>query len=128
MKDYTTDFFTYFGCALQQDGKVLSVHLTPELAQYFGKSTLRLVFQPEHLEKQTELVTHGSYLANRISDLLKSSGAKVSVTLPKRVAEQPTVSRQRHPERSRRKAVGRRPFFAFWHQLYDQKTPFARNS
>ena len=91
MKDYTTDFFTYFGCALQQDGKVLSVHLTPELAQYFGKSTLRLVFQPEHLEKQTELVTHGSYLANRISDLLKSSGAKVSVTLPKRVEELPTV-------------------------------------
>jgi hypothetical protein len=84
MKDYTADFFTYFGCTLHQDGNVLSVELTPELAQHFGKSTLRLVFHPEHLEEQAELVTHGSYIINRIYDLLKFSGEKVSVTLPKR--------------------------------------------
>jgi hypothetical protein len=83
MKEYTIDFFTHFGCTLYQDGNVLSVDLTPELTQYFGKPTLRLAFQPEHVDEQTELVTHGSYMTNRIYDLLKNSGEKVSFTLPK---------------------------------------------
>lgn len=83
MKKYIVEFFSYAGCTLHQGGNVLSVELTSELAQYFGKSILRLVFQPEHLEEQTELVTHGSYITNRIYDLLKYSGEKASVVLPK---------------------------------------------
>ena len=87
MKAYVTEFFKYAGCVVADEGNILTVELSPELAAYFGKTTLRLVFQPEHLEPQTELVTHGSYLANRIYDLLKPTGAKVSVLLPKRVVE-----------------------------------------
>ncbi len=78
------NFFTYFGCTLRQDGNVLIVALSPQLAQHFGKPTLRLVFQSDHVGKDTELVTCGSYITNRIHDLLKDTGEKASITLPKR--------------------------------------------
>lgn len=98
MKNYVTDFFRYAGCALHNDGNVLTVELSPELAPHFGKPTLRLVFQPEHLEPQTELVTHGSYLANRLHDLLKATGVKMSVLLPKCVnAEEYLQTSAQHP-------------------------------
>ncbi len=84
MKDYMTNFFTYLGCTLQQEGNVLVVQLTPELTAYFGKAELRLVFSTEHLKDNTELVTYGSYLANRVYDLIKHSGEKLSITLPKK--------------------------------------------
>lgn len=84
MKSYTAEFFRFLGCTLHDEGHVLAIQLTPDLSDYFGKPTLRLVFQPAHLEKNTELVTHGSYLANRMYDLIQHTGAKVAVALPKR--------------------------------------------
>ena len=83
MKEYIRDVFTSFGCTLRQEDNVLAVDLTPELKQRFGKPTLRLVFHPEHAEKQTELVTHGSYITSRLYEELKYLGEKVSVLLPK---------------------------------------------
>ena len=82
MKDYITNFFTYFGCMLQQDEHVLHIDLTPELAEHFGKPTLQLVFRPEYVNTRTELVAHGSYITGRIYDVIKSSGEKVAMTLP----------------------------------------------
>ena len=51
-------------------------------------------------------MTHGSYLANRLYDLLKHTGEKVSVTLPKRLG---TEDRRQQAAGSRQKAEGRRP-------------------
>lgn len=84
MKNYLADFFTYFGCVTRQAGNILIIELIPELADYFGKSTLRLVFHPDHLEKQAELVTHGSYILSRMYDWLQAKGGKVSVLLPRK--------------------------------------------
>ena len=58
--------------------------LSPELMQHFGKSCLRLVFKPEQMNGGTELLTYGSYISNRMYDLLKHSGGKIAMTLPKR--------------------------------------------
>jgi hypothetical protein len=95
MKKYTAEFFSHFKCLVQQEGQILRVELTPELAQHFGKSTLRLVFDPEHVADQTELVTYGSYISNRMYELVKHSGEKVSATLPKK---QETDSSKRKTE------------------------------
>ncbi len=84
MKAYITQVFTYFGCGIQQEKNILIVTLTPEFARYFGKPELRLVFHPDHLEEHTEFVTYGSYLVNRLYDLLKRCGQKVAITLPAR--------------------------------------------
>lgn len=83
MKEYITNFFTAFGCSLREQEHVLTVELTPELTQHFGKPSLRLVFHTNHLKKQTELVTHGSYITGRIYDIIQHIGGKVSVLLPK---------------------------------------------
>ncbi len=96
MKDYITDVFTYFGCAVQQDGAVLDVRLTPELTESFRKPRLRLVFQAEHVGGDTELVTHGSYVTGRLYDLLKERGQYMSVLLPKIDQAVPEI----HPEGS----------------------------
>ena len=87
MEEYITDVFTYLGCDVQQNGAVLDVRLTPELAESFRKPKLRLVFQTEHVGRDTELVTHGSYVTGRLYDLLKERGQYMSVILPK--TEQP---------------------------------------
>jgi hypothetical protein len=82
MKEFTIKFFACFGCSLQDEGDILAINLTPELAEYFGKQTLQLVFQPEHVSEQTELITPGSYLSHRMYDLVKQSGRRVSIILP----------------------------------------------
>jgi len=82
MKQYLIEFFTHSGCTLQHHDEMLSVELTPELAQHFGKSTLQLVFDPAHLKEQTELVTYGSYIIHRIYDLLRHTGERIAFTLP----------------------------------------------
>ena len=84
MKDYVVDFFTYFGCTLEQHGQVLTVTLTPELTQHFGKPELHLVFRPEHASKDAELVTYGSYITSRMYDIVKQFGKRVAVSLPKK--------------------------------------------
>lgn len=83
MKAYITDVFTYLGCDVRHDDAVLEVQLTPELAECFRKPRLRLVFQAEHVGCDTELVTHGSYVAGRLYDLLKERGQYLSVLLPR---------------------------------------------
>ena len=60
MKEYIADFFTYFGCDVQQQDAVLKIGLTPEFSEYFRNPKLRLVFHPDHLENAAELITHGS--------------------------------------------------------------------
>jgi hypothetical protein len=84
MKEYIADFFTYFGCDVQQQNAVLRIDLTPEFSEYFRNPKLRLVFHPDHLENAAELVTHGSYLSGRIYDLLKKRGEYISVLLPQK--------------------------------------------
>lgn len=84
MQEYVTEFFEYFGCTMQQDGAVLVIAMTPELAEYFGKPRLRLVFDSRHAAQNAELVTPGSYLAHRMYDLLKQGEKTTSVILPKR--------------------------------------------
>lgn len=84
MKQYITEFFTHSGCALHHQGDVLSIELTPELTQHFGRSTLQLVFDPAHVTKQTELVTYGSYITTRMYDWLKHNGKRIAIVLPKK--------------------------------------------
>ena len=84
MKNYIRDVFRYFDCEVNETGKGLRVTLNPELAPEFGKEDLQLVFRPEDMGRDTELVTHGSYLSNKLYDLLKASGKKVAFKLPKR--------------------------------------------
>ncbi len=86
MKDYIRDVFRYFDCEVRETEKSLAVTLSPEFAQSFGKKALQLVFRPEDMRGDTELVTYGSYLNNTLYDLLKSSGKKVALRLPKRVS------------------------------------------
>ena len=86
MKDYVRDVFRYLDCEVYETEKRLAVTLTPELASSFGKETLQLVFRPEDMSENTELVTYGSYLSNKLYDLMKSSGQKVAIKLPKRVS------------------------------------------
>ena len=86
MKAYTTQVLTHFGCTCREHDEVVFVELTPELAEYFGTSTLHLVFQPEHVQPHTQLVTHGSYMASRLYDLLKPVGTHVAVKAPEQQA------------------------------------------
>ena len=78
MRDYAIKFFSYFGCSVHQNGQELAVELSPELTQHFGKPCLRLVFKPEQMNGDTEFLTYGSYISNRMYDLLKHSGEKLS--------------------------------------------------
>lgn len=84
MKDYVIDFFTYFGCTLEEQDQTLTVKLTPELTQHFGKPELHLVFRPEHAGKDAELATYGSYITSRMYDIVKQLGKRVAITLPKK--------------------------------------------
>ncbi len=92
MKEFLIDYFRYAGCAVEQDGNALAVALTPELATQIGKPHLRLVFDPAHLTPDTELITHGSYLTNRLYETLKDRGEKVAMTLPSRHAALPLAA------------------------------------
>ncbi|MBD3307696.1 hypothetical protein GF339_14765, partial [candidate division KSB3 bacterium] len=85
LKTYITNALTYFGCPPQQHGNILSVELTPELAQHFGTSHLRLVFDAAHRQDTTEVVTPGSYLITRLYQLLQRTGTHLSLTLPERI-------------------------------------------
>ena len=86
MKEFLIAFFEYAGCAAREEGHGLTVDLTPDVARHFGKSRLRLVFDPAHLTADAELATSGSYLTNRLHELIGNFGQKAAVTLPKRRA------------------------------------------
>ncbi len=86
MKEFLIAFFEYAGCAAREDERGLTVDLTADAARHFGKPRLRLVFDPAHLTPDAELATPGSYLTNRLHELIGSFGQKAAVTLPKRHA------------------------------------------
>jgi len=94
MKQFVADFFKSLGSEVKDQGHLLEVHLSPELAKYFDRPTLRLVFNSQYLTEDTELVTYGSYVFNLIYDLLRDRGGKTFIKLPKRVS----ATKQPHPE------------------------------
>lgn len=86
MKQLVTDFFRSAGSEVKEEGPLLRVNLSPELARYFQRSHLQLVFNSQHLRENTELVTYGSYVFNVMYDLLKDHGIKTFLKLPKRIS------------------------------------------
>lgn len=82
MRTFVRTFFENFGSAVTEQGESLVIQLSDELRSVFGQDVLRLSFDPQFVDESTELVTHGSYIANTIIDFLGDRGVKVVSRLP----------------------------------------------
>lgn len=82
MRTFVRTFFENFGSAITEHGESLVIKLSDELRAVFGQDVLRLSFDPQFVDESTELVTHGSYVANTIIDFLGDRGIKVVSRLP----------------------------------------------
>ena len=91
LKKFTTQFFTYFGSTFSVKGEQIEIELSSELADYFGKPMLTLVFHPHHLTEDADLVTHGSFMLGKICDYLLGHGQAMYAELPRKTKAQKKI-------------------------------------
>lgn len=88
IKQFVIDFFTSFQCPLAADGELVIVNLRDELQEYFQADKITLAFHPHHLTDEAELVTHGSFMLNKVCEYLQAYGQGTYAELPNRVGKQ----------------------------------------
>ncbi|MBI3946158.1 MAG: hypothetical protein HY321_09590 [Armatimonadetes bacterium] len=72
LQAFTADFFALAGCPAQAGDGSLSVDLTPELADLFGRPSLRLAFQAgDRLDPDAQLIQPGSVLLEKMAAYLR---------------------------------------------------------
>lgn len=76
MKEFVQNYFSYTGAEIRQEGDVWIVDLDEELEKVFSQKQLRLVFDPQAVTEDTELVTHGSFVLNAMYAYMQSRGNK----------------------------------------------------
>src|SRR5437870_37977 len=101
LNQFTRSFFEFFGAEVQtQDHKKqspLSIQLTPELAEHFGKPVLTLCFQQAELASGQELVAYGSRVFDRMLAYLDRRGALTVQKLPSRFTSSQELLRAVRP-------------------------------
>jgi hypothetical protein len=88
LRQFTIDYFAFFNATVspldRRKQGPLEVSLPQELADHFGKPTLKLGFHNVAAGSDFELVAHGSRLFDRMLALLDRRGALTHQTLPNR--------------------------------------------
>lgn len=86
LRDFTVAFFQTFGaeCREQNGSGSVTVDLSPDLAEHFGKPALDLVFQNAEVTSETDLVAYGSRVFDRMMAYLDRQGALTVQELPSR--------------------------------------------
>ncbi|MCC6454255.1 MAG: hypothetical protein IT328_04880 [Caldilineaceae bacterium] len=88
LRQFTIDYFAFFNAAVQPLDRrkqgPLEVTLPADLAEHFGKPTLKLGFHQVTPGSELELVAHGSRLFDRMLALLDRRGALTMQALPNR--------------------------------------------
>ena len=88
LKEFIESFFSYHNASISAAEAGLEIALpgddaaATEVAEFLGKDRFRLVFDLKELSDETELVTVGSHLVNRIGEFMSSQGRKAHVVLP----------------------------------------------
>ncbi len=88
LRHFVIRFFTYFGSELSDEGEQIAVKLPEDLGRFFEREEIKIAFHPHHLSDDADLVTHGSYLLNRIYEYLSDHGIATFVELPKLFGKQ----------------------------------------
>ncbi|OQY28847.1 MAG: hypothetical protein B6244_06035 [Candidatus Cloacimonetes bacterium 4572_55] len=91
IRSFTTYFFTHFGGELTEDGGQILVQLPEPLQEFFGKKSLCLAFHPQNITEDSDLVTHGSFMLQKMSEYLEDRGTASSVELPINYTEKEKV-------------------------------------
>ena len=90
LRQFTLAFFTCFGAEIQLQGRKknspMSVKLSPELAEHFGKPDLELCFHQAEQEIGRDLVAYGSRIFDRLLTYLDRHAALTLQKLPSRFA------------------------------------------
>lgn len=87
MRAFAIDFFSAFGAQIEhRSGGELTVHLTPELAEHFGKPSLHLTFRAVELSPFEDLVVYGSRVFDQMVAWLENRGAYTALRLPARLS------------------------------------------
>ncbi|MCX6043733.1 MAG: hypothetical protein NT075_01370 [Chloroflexi bacterium] len=85
---FTLAFFSFFGAEIRPQSRKkqapLSIELTPELSEHFGKPLLNLCFQQAELAPGQDLVAYGSRIFDRMLAYLDQRGALTVQKLPSR--------------------------------------------
>ncbi len=82
LKQFVTQFFASQSSPIIVDGEQFTVLLAEPLSRYFGVEQLKLVFNPHHLTEETQLVTHGSFVLNKLAEYLAEHGVGAHIELP----------------------------------------------
>ncbi|HOX38512.1 MAG TPA: hypothetical protein PL033_11035 [Candidatus Brocadiia bacterium] len=89
MRHFIQDFFRNYEAEVAEADGGLKIKLTEELAQVFGQPEFKLVFSTRELDEESDLVTPGSPVMDRIHDFLQERGQKLFAELtPRREADQ----------------------------------------
>lgn len=84
--EFTSDFFTYFGAKVKKSrskkNPSLSISLPENLAERFGKESMKLVFDPAQVDRDNELVASGSRIFDQMLLHLNECGALTLQKLP----------------------------------------------
>lgn len=88
LRRFTIDYFSFFNATVtpldRRKNGILEVTLPQELADHFGKTSLKLGFHQVAPGSDIELVAHGSRLFDRMLALLDRRGALTMQMLPNR--------------------------------------------
>jgi len=84
MKSFIKRFFESSGSSIARKNGQYAITLATDLEQLFGQKELKLVFEADDVNEDTELVTHGSYVLNTIHAFLQDRGIKIVSKLPEK--------------------------------------------